>query len=253
MASKRQKKKKAKRQLTPTQQAYYRNRERIQSFIRKASKRGYQFQANILPAIPKKITPASVRRLEKINPEYLYGKSIYAVGLDVVSGREGRKIERARAIEKRRENKLKKIAQQAQQATQEQRSQADEWTDEQFYEWRKKQDEIDRQNAQNFSYAIRALEIIEDLIDQYPVGGKIMRKLLGEQLSLYGREDLIYSISKAPEEFLSLAQDIIYYESDKENIYRAIVSMYQLLSGEQPDEQARRDIEEELESGGYGA
>lgn len=55
---------------------YYKNRNRVQRFMREAEKRGYSFQKNTLPDVPKKITQASVNRLKKLTPKELYKKSI---------------------------------------------------------------------------------------------------------------------------------------------------------------------------------
>lgn len=77
-------------------------RRRIQSFIRRAQKRGYIIPESILPAIPKNITKASVNRLKKITPDKIYSKSEYInreTG-EVVSAKRGRIIERKKATEK---------------------------------------------------------------------------------------------------------------------------------------------------------
>lgn len=63
-------------------QQYQRERRRIQSFIRRNEKKGFVF-AEALPKIPKKITPASVRRLEKLTPNKLYEKATY---VDILTG-----------------------------------------------------------------------------------------------------------------------------------------------------------------------
>lgn len=55
-------------------QQYRQQRQRIQRFIRRAEKRGYNVEYK-LPAIPKRITQASVERLRKITPKKLYAKS----------------------------------------------------------------------------------------------------------------------------------------------------------------------------------
>lgn len=58
-------------------QKYQAQRSRIINFIRRAEKRGFYFDEDILPKIPKRITKSSVRRLEKLNTENLYKKSIW--------------------------------------------------------------------------------------------------------------------------------------------------------------------------------
>lgn len=55
---------------------YMKERRRIQSWLRRAAGRGFETQYK-LPAIPKRITEASIRRLAKITPEYLYKKSVW--------------------------------------------------------------------------------------------------------------------------------------------------------------------------------
>lgn len=57
---------------------YYKNRTRIQRFVRSAEKRGYTFDVGIIPEIPKNITEGSVRRLEKITPKSLYKRSSFS-------------------------------------------------------------------------------------------------------------------------------------------------------------------------------
>ena len=53
-------------------QEYRKERRRIQSFLRRNRAKGYIFPDNILPDQPKRITPASIRRLKRITPEFLY-------------------------------------------------------------------------------------------------------------------------------------------------------------------------------------
>lgn len=78
------------------EQAYRKERKRIQQFIRRAKKRGYVFEENVLPDKPKKVTQASVNRLKKLTPQVLYSKSraIGATSLKIVKGLEARKEER---------------------------------------------------------------------------------------------------------------------------------------------------------------
>ena len=81
---------------------YRKQRKRVQQFIRRAEKRGYVFEDNILPAIPKNITKASVRRLERLTPDELYKKAVkldYETG-EFVSGVRGRSADRSQAAKK---------------------------------------------------------------------------------------------------------------------------------------------------------
>ena len=75
--------------------AYMRERRRIQSWLRRATARGFEAQYK-LPPIPKRITEASVRRLAKITPEYLYGKSVWVSPItgEIFEGQEAKKAQR---------------------------------------------------------------------------------------------------------------------------------------------------------------
>ena len=89
---------KRKRKLSPLQQEYRKQRRRVQEFVRRAKKRGYQFEEGIIPNIPKKITKASVERLKKLTPKKLYEKAEY---VDIETGEI--KTPKQRQLEVRKE------------------------------------------------------------------------------------------------------------------------------------------------------
>lgn len=98
----------AKRKRTQVEIEYTKQRRRIQSFIRKHEKEGFHFEENILPAIPKKITKASVSRLQKITPQKLYSKAVFAGEAsfgEVVSSYKGRQLRKQKAKKKRKGRK----------------------------------------------------------------------------------------------------------------------------------------------------
>lgn len=93
--------KKTKKGQTAEQQAinkaYAKERNRVKSFVRRAEKRGYSFPESIIPSIPKRKTEASIRKLKKLTKEALYSKASYggdATFGEIVSGKEGLKLER---------------------------------------------------------------------------------------------------------------------------------------------------------------
>lgn len=96
------------RKQTPAEKAYNRERRRIQRQITRMSQRGYVVPENILPPRPKRITAASVRRLQKITTPRLYERSHFIVVEtgEIITGAEGRRLERQasarRAAETRR-------------------------------------------------------------------------------------------------------------------------------------------------------
>lgn len=74
---------------------YMRERRRIQSWLRRAAGRGFETQYR-LPAIPKRITEVSIRRLAKITPEYLYNKSVWVSpeSGEIFEGQKAKKAQR---------------------------------------------------------------------------------------------------------------------------------------------------------------
>lgn len=108
--------KKTKKRQSEHQQAinkaYAKERNRVRLFIRRAEKRGYSFPEIIIPSIPKRKTEASIRRLKKLTKDILYSKATYggeATFGEIVSGKEGLKLERKlrakKASETRKANK----------------------------------------------------------------------------------------------------------------------------------------------------
>lgn len=85
---------------------YRKQRSRIQRFIRNASKRGYQFQENVLPKIPKTVTQQSINRLQKITPASLYEKArVYFNETEFYTGTEYRHIENVERARKASETR----------------------------------------------------------------------------------------------------------------------------------------------------
>ena len=90
---------------------YHKERNRINRFMRAAEKRGYIFDEGLLPPPPKRITKASIRRLSKLNPDFLYSHARY-VDPDTgehMPAKRGRIEERKKAARKARfTNAIKK-------------------------------------------------------------------------------------------------------------------------------------------------
>lgn len=110
----------AKRKQTPTERSYFKQVKRINQFIRRAEKRGYQFSSDVLPKKPKRITQASVRKLAKLTPDKLYKKAVYggeASYGEIVSGLEGRKLERSLRAKKAAKTRKYKLLHPTQEPT----------------------------------------------------------------------------------------------------------------------------------------
>lgn len=78
------KKRKAPRRQNRYQNAYRKQRRRIQNTLSRYRRQGYDVQF-VLPAIPKTITAASVRRLESITPKDIQRKTF---DVDVLTGEQ---------------------------------------------------------------------------------------------------------------------------------------------------------------------
>lgn len=87
------------------EQEYNKQLKRVKSFIRRAEKKGFVFSENVVPSRPKRITQASVRKLEKLTPNKLYQKAEYvseATYGEVISGKKGLQIVKQQQKEQRK-------------------------------------------------------------------------------------------------------------------------------------------------------
>ena len=96
-----------KNKLTKNQIAFKKQVTRIKNFIRRATKRGYEFSDNVIPTMPKRVTKKSIEKIKNIKPKDLYSKASYldkSTG-EMVSGSIGRKIERNLSSQKAKETR----------------------------------------------------------------------------------------------------------------------------------------------------
>ena len=96
-----------KNKLTKNQIAFKKQITRIKNFIRRATKRGYEFSDNVIPTMPKRVTKKSIEKIKNIKPKDLYSKASYldkSTG-EIVSGSTGRKIERNLSTQKAKETR----------------------------------------------------------------------------------------------------------------------------------------------------
>ena len=104
-------KRKSSQKLTTNQMEFKKELKRIKRFIHNARKRGYEFDDNVLPKQPKRITHKKLEEIKNIKPSNLYDKAVYydEITHETFTGQQGRRIERYRASLKakktREENK----------------------------------------------------------------------------------------------------------------------------------------------------
>ena len=90
------------KKLTPMQEAYKKEQNRIKNFIRRAEKRGYHFEEGLIPEMPKRVTQKALEDIKRINQYKLYKHSEHYYeesGLHT-PGRERRKFERSMSAER---------------------------------------------------------------------------------------------------------------------------------------------------------
>ena len=102
-------KRKSSQKLTPNQMEFKKELKRIKRFIQSARKRGYEFDDNVLPKQPKRITRKKLEEIKNIKPSNLYDKATYydEISHETFTGQEGRKIERYRATLKAKKTREK--------------------------------------------------------------------------------------------------------------------------------------------------
>ena len=101
------------KKMTPNQQAWQKELRRLKQFIRRAKKRGYTFDENVIPETPKKITEKRLTEIRGIKPDILYAQAEYfnAETGETITGTEGRTLERKRSARKAQLTKQRKATQ----------------------------------------------------------------------------------------------------------------------------------------------
>lgn len=212
----------AKRKLTLVQKEYQKNRKRVQSYIREFRNIGYEVDENILPSIPKKITQASVRRLQKITKKVFREKLTefidYETG-EVLEGKEARK----------REKEIRKLQREAKRKPK-QRVQ------------RIKTLEQPIQPIPQITFVGHLREIIENLPDERWLKGRVVKnvrpikdmlhEILEENLSEYGTDYVRYLVDN--QEKLDDAVYGVTFASDEEPYNRSVSSLLILINYQSP-------------------
>lgn len=206
----------AKRKLSLVQAEYQKNRKRVQSYIREFRKIGYDVDENILPSIPKKITQASVRRLQKITKKAFREKLTefidYETG-EILEGKEARK--REKEIRKLQREAKRKAKQRAQQPI---------------------------QQIPQITFVGHLREVIENLPDERWLKGRVVKnvrpikdvlqEILKENISEYGDEYVRYLVDN--QEKLDDAVYGVSFASDEEPYNRSVSSLLILINYQSP-------------------
>ena len=208
---------------------YNKERNRIKRFIRNAEKRGYVFESNIIPAKPKTITSASVRRLSKIRPAQLYNK---AYGISTVTGQPITVEQRKREIRQEASRK----AWETRRAEKDQRDYSRIKSDK---EWQ-----------QMFHVSKLVWDKVQTMIANVGVqqsqSADLLNNLLNSQIEKYGIDVVLYSIAQVSEDFLSTCEVIIKYHPSSAVSRTAVQHLYTLISGNLPSDAEQAEIDKAL-------
>lgn len=201
----------AKKKLTPLRREYNKQRKRIQQAIKRAEKRGYILEKDILPPIPKKITTQSVKRLSKIDTNKIYENS---VKLDtetgeITPGKEARKQERSEAAKKaaktRKEVRYNPVKQEVEQ-----------YEIPTYISFPSEADIV----IQNFK---------ADVVSRFPeVAAPILSDWLNRLLSLYDKEDVAQMLQDSADAGVTIDYSVSYNE---EALLSRIADMMDYLPG----------------------
>ena len=93
--------------ITPNQREWKKELKRLNQSIKRAEKRGYIFDENIIPETPKRVTKKKLSEIKQINADVLYNAAKYfdkETG-QTITGLEGRRIERRKSAQKAAQTK----------------------------------------------------------------------------------------------------------------------------------------------------
>lgn len=213
---------------------YNKERNRIKRFIRNAEKRGYVFEANLIPPKPKTITAGSIRRLSKIRPAQLYKK---AYAISAVTGQPITVEQRKREIRQEASRKAWETRQMKK--------------DKEDY----KRMNSDREWQQMFHIARKVWDKVQSMISNVGVqqsqSADLLNNLLNSEIGKYGVDSVMYSIAQASEDFLSTCEVIIKYHPSSAVSRTAVQHLYTLISGSLPCDAEQEEIDRALSNDEY--
>lgn len=219
------------KKLTATQKL----RRNVLQQVRRLEKRGYGIDADL----KEKLKSANYSRLksyQRSGYKRLYSETTAEEEGKIVSGTEKRHAEASRsAIKSAQTRKAKANLEKAKERSQDDTA---KWEQQ-----RRLQDAIDRRNAEMFEEGSIAYENVLQTINEYPTKGSlILKQELDRQVAKYGRDNVVASMSHAPDTFIQSAQEIVFYEKSSEEIHRAVHDFAMLLLGYIPSAEESKEI-----------
>lgn len=228
---------KKKRIKSEIEKKYYKERKLVLQRISRAKKRGFAVPEKLLPAIPKKITAGSIRRLEKLSAKYIQEKSEYKGKKGAEARREYRKDFVAKRKSSRKANKAEE-------------KEKKESASEEGYESgygdgynAGKQVEVELPEESELIYQEIMRILSSGANRNYCFVGI---NYLNSEINSRGFQEVMKTINESPEELKS-DSNIIAFASDQEQIQMALSEFITLISGRVLDSKESMKVAEEIE------
>lgn len=216
---------------------YYKERKLVLQRISRAKKRGFVVPEKILPAIPKKITAGSIRRLKKLSAKYIQEKSEYKGKKGVEARKEYQKDFVAKRKSSRKANKAE-----------EKEKKESAWEEEQYYDYddgynagRGVEVELPEESELVYQEIVRILEAGANKNYCF-----VAMNYLNNAIGSRGFQEVMQSINESPDE-LKNDSNVIAFASDQEQIQMALSEFITLISGRALDSSESMKVAEEIE------
>lgn len=234
------------RKQSSIQKEYSKQVSRIKAFIRRAEKRGYRFEKDIIPAKPKRITKASIRKLKEIKPITLYKKSTYLSESGyIISGVQGRKEERSISAKKGLiKRQLKKTIPGKILSWEEERS----IKDDQIKKDLQAQKRLRMMFTKGNIIYNNILDLINEIDKSHKKAAEKLRKLLDSQINQFGKDKVMLSLSQNETEVMELIDVTLRYNPGDDRHDTAIRELYTLFKGEIPTSQDMKDLQDSIDA-----
>lgn len=227
---------KKKRIKSEIEKKYYKERKLVLQRISRAKKRGFAVPEKLLPAIPKKITAGSIRRLEKLSAKYIQEKSEYKGKKGAEARREYRKDFVAKRKSSRKANKAEE-----KEKKESAREEGYESGYGDVYNAGKQVDELPEESELIYQEIMRILR--SGANRNYCFVGI---NYLNSEINSRGFQEVMKTINESPEELKS-DSNIIAFASDQEQIQMALSEFITLISGRVLDSKESMKVAEEIE------
>lgn len=272
---------KKKRIKSEIEKKYYKERKLVLQRISRAKKRGFAVPEKLLPAIPKKITAGSIRRLEKLSAKYIQEKSVFRGKKGQEARREYQKEFVAKRKSSKKINKIKKLIQKILEFNsrlnesellnlseidlmrlyaEEKEKKESAWEEEQYYDY---DDGYEEGYESGYGDGYNAGKQVEVELPEESelIYQEIMRILssganrnycfiginyLNSEINSRGFQEVMKTINESPEGLKS-DSNIIAFASDQEQIQMALSEFITLISGRVLDSKESMKVAEEIE------